>query len=124
MGKKLKSFSNFLNETFMASGNISAVPGIAQTNALPNQKESLAQKKKRLEQEAIEKLTPKSLHGLDPTPEHEASVRGLLTQYSDNPETPEVEAPKDASWQSINTAQANYMQQELQKLKAQQGMAR
>jgi len=122
MSKKIISFIKFLDETTVMPGNMNQGGVTPPHSNMPPAKESSAQRKKRIEQEAMEKLTPKSLHGFDPSPEHESAVRGLLTQYSDNPETLEVEQPKDASWQSINTAQSNYMQQELQKLKAQQRM--
>jgi hypothetical protein len=123
MNKKIISFIKFLDETATMPSGMNQGGVIPPYTNIPPAKESPAQRRKRIEQEAIAKLTPKALHGLDPNPEHEFAIRNLLMQYSDNPQTKEMEQPTDASWQSINTAQSNYMQQELQKLKAQQGMA-
>lgn len=64
----------------------------------------------------------KNLHGLQFSGLGAEAQEDILKNYSDNPETEEVEQPKDASWQSVNSAVGNYMSQQVQKLAQSQRM--
>ena len=64
----------------------------------------------------------KNLHGLQFAGLGAEAQEDILKNYSDNPETEEVEEPKDASWQSVNSAVGNYMSQQVQKLAQSQRM--
>jgi hypothetical protein len=61
--------------------------------------------------------------GIALTPQLAQSQVGVLSQYYDNPNTPEKEVPKDASWQNVNSAISNYMGSQVNKLIRQQRMA-
>lgn len=61
-------------------------------------------------------------YGLAPTPQKAAAIADLLKKYSDNPNTPQVEQPRDATWQSVNTSIGRAMDEKLRQLKAQQFM--
>jgi hypothetical protein len=78
-------------------------------------------KQKQDPKKAIESPV-KNLHGLQFSGLGAEAQEDILKNYSDNPETQEVEQPKDASWQSVNSAVGNYMSQQVQKLAQSQRM--
>ena len=66
---------------------------------------------------------PTPFMGLAATPQVDAARKALLSQYYDNPTTPNIEVPNEMNWQGINQSVGNYMADQLRQLKRQQGMA-
>lgn len=82
----------------------------------------VAQEEEEEEDTSLEQKALSPQYGLAPTPDKSAAITDLLRKYSDNPETPQVEQPVDASWQRVNTSIGRAMQEKLRQLKAQQYM--
>ena len=74
------------------------------------------------QQQPVDPLKPQPYQGFTNTPEVEARLRKLIVTQFDDPDTVEKEIPKDAKWQTLNTAQGNAYQREVMKLKAAHGM--
>lgn len=105
MANKILSFKDFLNEG-LASYQASS-PGGAGGQVQP---------------QMMDKKKPQPYMGLTLNPEQEAKIRNLIDTKYDNPRTEETEEAPDASWQSVNTAQQHAAEEEVEKLKAKQGM--
>ena len=67
-------------------------------------------------------LKPLPYQGFTNTPETEKKIRKLIALDTDNPLTAQIEEPKDASWQTLNTAQGNAYTREVMRLKGLHGM--
>lgn len=106
-----------LNEQ-LASQGVPVVPPSQQ--GIP-QPQGMQKKGRPSPKQAIESPM-KAQHGLAHVGKAAEAQEDVLKSYSDNPETPEVEEAKDASWQSVNSAVANYMSNQLQKLAQTQQM--
>lgn len=123
MDKKVLTFKQFLNEADYYTGEN---PGAADANQMyepqHQHKETAKQRRKREQEEALEKLKPQSLHGFKPSEEHSADIVALLQQHTDDPDTAQIEMPEKGDWQSINTAAQNAIQRQIQQMKLQQGM--
>ena len=109
MPKKLLNFKNFLNENIDSD-----VQGYSAPLNHHNTSKNVPQQ--------VDKKKPQPYMGLVLNPEQEAKIRNLIDTKFDNPDTPEKEEAQDASWQTVNTAQQHAEQEEVEKLKAKQGM--
>jgi hypothetical protein len=112
--KQLLEELKSLNEQLVSQAAAGSTPP---TTAPQNGK----MKQKQDPKKAIESPV-KNLHGLQFSGLGAEAQEDILKNYSDNPETQEVEQPKDASWQSVNSAVGNYMSQQVQKLAQSQRM--
>lgn len=121
MSRAILTFKQFLKESDNYAFDADS-SGDASDEYQPQHKESKKVRKKR-EQEEAQKMAPQPQHGFQLSPEHSSQITNLLAKEFDDPDTAETETASDATWQSVNTAAQNAVQRQLEKLKAQQGMA-
>jgi len=114
--KKLIAEISALNEDLAAQG-------MSQGLQAPSSNQTKAGKQKVSPKQAI-KSPVKMQHGLAHTGSAAQAQEDILNTYSDNPNTEEQEQPKDASWQSVNSAVGNYMTQQVAKLAQAQQMVK
>lgn len=114
--KKLINHIKNLNEQLVSQ---------AMSSTQPTQQAGTAMKKngKMSPKQAIESPV-KMQQGFQYTGNAAAAQEDILKSYSDNPNTKEVEQATDASWQSVNSAIGNYMNQQVQKLAQTQQMVK
>jgi hypothetical protein len=121
MSRVLLTFKQFLKESDNYAFDADS-SGDASDEYQPQHRESKKARKKR-EQEEAQKMAPQPQHGFQLSPEHSQQISNLISKEFDDPDTAEIEKATNATWQTVNTAAQNAVQRQVQKLKAQHGMA-
>jgi len=121
MSRVLLTFKQFLKESDNYAFDADS-SGDAADEYEPQHRESKKVRKKR-EQKKAQNLTPQPQHGFQLSPEHSQQITDLISTEFDDPDTTTIERASNATWQTVNTAAQNAVQRQLEKLKAEQGMA-
>jgi hypothetical protein len=127
MKKSILSFKAFMNEELALVGPPGG-PGMPQMGmpqmGMPAPSMPSKKGKKRMKgmPPPVDPLKPLPYQGFTNTPETEKEILELIKLDTDNPRTAQIEKPKDASWQTLNTAQGNAYTREVMRLMSLHGM--